>query len=174
MSYAIVDHAGWAENNVRLGRKRFLEARRRKPRKDTDKGYGAAPETLTPLQRKVFDILGMVGGGIYNAPIAWDAIVWRWGGGIAIPWRGSMSTFDFRELSMLVLLCHEARIRCEVRPHGFHHLMLIFFQRGHDGSMAVRHPNIEEAVADFRQYLPVDHSVIYREISALQGKGEAA
>lgn len=174
MSYAIVDHAGWAENNVRLGRKRFLKARRRKPRKDTDKGYGAAPETLTPLQRKVFDILGMVGGGIYNAPIAWDAIVWRWGGGIAIPWRGSMSTFDFRELSMLVLLCHEARIRCEVRPHGFHHLLLTFFQRGHDGSMAVRHPNIEEAVVDFRQYLPVDHPVIYREFSAQQGKGEAA
>lgn len=174
MSYATVDHAAWAENNIRLGRKRFLETRRRKPRKDTEKGYGAAPDTLTPMQRKVFDILGMVGGGIYNAPIVWDAIVWRWGDGIAIPWRGSMSTFDFRELSMLVLLCHEARIRCEIRPHGFHYLMLTFFQKSHEGSMAARHPNIDEAVAEFRQYLPADHPVIYRQVHAAQGKGGEA
>lgn len=162
MSYATMDHAGWVENNVRLERKRFLEARRRKPRKDTEKGYGAAPETLTPLQRKVFDILGMVGGGIYNAPIAWDAIVWRWGNGIAIPWRNGMSTFDFRELTMLVLLCHEARIRCGIQPHGFKHLLLTFFQRGHEGGMSARHPNIDEAVADFRKYLPDAHPIIYQ------------
>lgn len=166
MSYATMNHADWVQRNMQLERKRFLEARRRKPRKDTEKGYGAAPETLTPLQCKVFDILGMVGSGIYNAPIAWDAIVWRWGNGIAIPWRGSMSTFDFRELSLLVLLCHEARIRCEIRPHGFQYLLLTFFQKGHEGSMAARHPNIDEAVADFRQYLPTNHPIVYQEAAA--------
>ncbi|KDD42470.1 hypothetical protein L529_0484 [Bordetella bronchiseptica MBORD901] len=125
------------------------------------------------MQRKVFDIVGIVGGGVYNAPIAWNAIIWRWGDGIAIPWRSSMSTFDFRELTMLVLLCHEARIRCEIRPHGFHHLMLCFWQRSHIGTMATRHPNLDEAVADFRQYLPADHPIIYRGDDQ-QGEGGEA
>lgn len=167
MSYATFDHAGWAADNVRAGKARYLSAKRRKPRADVQKGYGAAPDELTPLQRKVFDILGIVGGGIYNAPIAWDAIQWKsWAHGFAVPWRNDLCTFDGPSLTLLVLLCHEARIRCEVRPHGFRHLLLCFWQRSRDGGIGSRHPNIDEAVAQFRNYVPAEHAIIYRDKEA--------
>jgi hypothetical protein len=159
MSYATMDHAGWVQNNIgyaRSGKKR---------RDDLAKGWDAVPDVLNTFQRNVFDILGMTFGGIYNAPIAWDAVQWKgWAQGIFIPiGRGrSVSTFDYADLTRLVFLCHESRIRCEIRPHGFAYLGLAFFQREATGSMGQRHPNLDEAVADFRAYLPADHPIIYR------------
>ncbi len=160
MSYAIMDHAAWVEDNNR-GYNR-INAKRRSLR--------PAPEQLTPFQAKVMDICGMVGGGIYNAPINWDKVSWgngTWHSGMFVPWRdGRMATFDFYPLTLLVLLCHEARIRCEIRAKASGHFELSFFQRSHEGGMAERHPNIDEAVAAFRQYLPSDHRIIYSADSA--------
>lgn len=154
MSYAKMDHAGWVEDNNRAFNSINAKRRRFKP----------APEKLTPFQARVMDICGMVGGGIYNAPINWDKVEWSVGGrGVFVPWRdGRMSTFDFYPLTLLVLLCHEARIRCEIRARAAGHFELTFFERKHEGGMAERHPNIDEAVAAFREYLPADHRIIYR------------
>lgn len=162
MSYATVDHAGWVERNIAAS-KSMLSARKR--RADNTRGWSAAPECLSPFQAKVMDILGMVGGGIYNAPIAWDGVQWRCGRGIAVPWRrhGGLSTFDFSELTRLVFLCHAARIRCCINVHGPSHFLLMFHPRSHHGAMGERHPNLDEAVADFRAYLPADHRILYRE-----------
>jgi hypothetical protein len=38
----------------------------------------------------------------------------------------------------------------------------MFSQRMHEGWMAARHPNIDEALAAFREYLPENHRIIYR------------
>jgi hypothetical protein len=159
MSYATMDHAGWVEDNNRGFNQ--INAKR--------KGFRPAPETLSPFQARVMDICGMVGGGIYNAPINWDKVQWGTGirhSGMFIPWRdGRMSTFDFYPLTMLVLLCHEARIRCEISARAAGHFQLSFFQRVHEGGMAERHPNIDEAVAAFRAYLPDDHRIRYRALA---------
>lgn len=158
MSYATMDHAGWVESNNRGLNQ--INAKRR--------GFKPVPEQLSPFQAKVMDICGMVGGGIYNAPINWDKVEWGAGasasfGMVIVPWRdGRMATFDARELTWLVLLCHEARIRCDVRAQAHGYFQLIFHQRGHDGHMFARHPNIDEAVATFREYLPENHRIIYR------------
>jgi hypothetical protein len=158
-----MDHAGWVEENNKGANQVYANRRAYKP----------APEKLTRFQAKVMDILGMVGGGIYNAPINWQKVVWSFGGrGMSVPWRdGRMATFDFYALTNLVLLCHEARIRCEVRAKSAGHFELTFFQRSHEGGIATRHPNIDEAVAAFREYLPADHPIIYR---AGDAQGEAA
>lgn len=160
MSYQTMDHAGWAESNNRASNQ--INRNRR--------SYRAAPEELTDFQAKVMDILGMVGGGIYNAPINWDKVDWGSGNhhsGMFVPWRdGRMSTFDFYPLTILVFLCHEARIRCEVRPKSAGNFELSFFQRSHEGGMSARHPDLDEAVADFRKYLPENHRIRYR--AALQ------
>lgn len=156
MSYAKVDHAGWVESNNEAANSAYSKRRSYIPR----------PERLTDFQAKVMDICGMVGGGIYNAPINWDKV--RWGSASSrpsmwVPWRdGRMATFDFYPLTLLVLLCHEARIRCEIMARASGHFELSFHERAHEGGMGERHPNIEEAVAAFRQYLPADHRVIYR------------
>jgi hypothetical protein len=156
MSYNRMDHARWVESNNEASN--HLNARRKSCR--------LKPEKLSEFQAKVMDICGMVGGGIYNAPINWDKVEWGVGhhhSGMFVPWRdGRMSTFDFYPLTMLVLLCHEARIRCEIRAKASGHFELSFFQRSHEGGMSGRHPNIDEAVAAFREYLPADHRIIYR------------
>lgn len=156
MSYAHMDHAAWVESNNAAANSLYAKRRAYKP----------APEKLSPFQAKVMDICGMVGGGIYNAPIKWEKVEWgvseRWPMMI-VPWRdGRMSTFDFYPLTMLVLLCHEARIRCEIRAKSAGNFELMFSQRVHEGAMNARHPNIDEAVVAFRAYLPDNHRIIYR------------
>jgi hypothetical protein len=153
MSYATMDHAGWVADNNRAANQIYANR----------KGYRPRPESLTEFQAKVMDILGMVGGGIYNAPINWDKVEWDLGRGVWVPFRdGRMATFDFYPLTMLVLLCHEARIRCEISAKARGHFELSFHQRSHGGGMSGRHPNIDEAVAAFRAYLPADHRVRYQ------------
>lgn len=169
MSYVTMDHAGWVEENNRCARKGT-----KKPRSDSRKGPHAAPEKLTVFQATVMDILGMVGGGIYNAPIVWDRV--EWGGfGLGVPWRatGGLATFDSDNLTRLVLLCHAARIRCSIRPHGFGHFLLFFTPREEAGRLHVRHPNVEEMVARFRAYLPEDHRITYRAPDGTAADAEA-
>ena len=155
MSYATMDHARWVSSNV-------LKYRKRKPNQPQ------MPLELTEFMARVIDICGMVGGGIYNAPINWDKVDFgvnaRSGfGRMFVPWRdGRMSTFDSHQLTMLVMLSHEARIRCEIRARAWGHLLLSFHERAHEGCIAIRHPDISEAVAAFRRYLPPDHRVSYR------------
>lgn len=158
MSYATLDHAAWVETNNGYinqgGRNR--------------KGFKPLPESLTSFQAKVIDICGMVGGGIYNSPINWEKVNWGVGaweghGRMIVPWRDpSMATFDSYQLTMLVLLCHEARIRGGIRTKGFNQLELTFHERSHDGNGMMRHPSLDEAVASFRDYLPDDHRIRYR------------
>lgn len=152
-----MDHAAWVEQNNAAANQIYAGR----------KSYRARPEKLSEFQAKVMDICGMVGGGIYNAPINWDRVDWNCGGGVFVPWRdGRMATFDFYPLTLLVLLCHEARIRGEITAKSNGHFELRFWQRKDVGGMAERHPSIDEAVAAFREYLPADHRVIYRRADA--------
>jgi hypothetical protein len=155
-----MDHAKWVEENNQAANQIYAKRRAYRPK----------PEKLTEFQAKVMDICGMVGGGIYNAPINWERVEWNCGTGVFVPWRsGRMATFDFYPLTLLVLLCHEARIRCEIEAKATGYLKLRFWQRLHEGGMSTRHPNIDEAVAAFREYLPGDHRIIYRLPESVRG-----
>ena len=154
-----MDHAGWVQRNNEAGKK--LHRTARDVRKAAEyKGYLAAPDELNDFQRRAFDILGIVGNGIYNAPISWETVYWE-PRCIAVNWRNSMSTFDFSQLTKLVFLCHEARIRADISPKGFRHVEIMLSERSHEGSMSARHPDLAEAVADFRGYFPTEHSINY-------------
>jgi hypothetical protein len=153
MSYARMDHAGWMESNNRALNR--VNAKR--------KGFQRVPEELTDFQKRVVDIVGMVGGGIYNAPIS-TKIDWKYSwNGVSFTWHREMATWDFDQLTRLVFLCHEARIRCQIESAGPKLLRLTFWEREATGDMSVRHPNLDEAVRAFREYLPADHRIIYRE-----------
>ncbi|MDI3306834.1 MAG: hypothetical protein QJR07_06990 [Acetobacteraceae bacterium] len=92
------------------------------------------PEKLSPFQARVMDILGLSLGGIYNAPISWDAVRWgqasgRWAH-MEVPLRHShLATYDGNLLTLLVLAWHQARIRLGIEPHGPRGLLLHFSQR---------------------------------------------
>lgn len=153
-TYQTMDHAGWVEENNKAANSMYGKR----------KGYRPAPEKLTEFQAKVMDICGMVFGGIYNAPIRWETVEWRYGsGGLSLKTGDhGFATFDFSKLTSLVFLCHEARIRCEIEASANRYFRLSFWQRQPTGAMHDRHPNLEEAVNSFRAYLPVDHRIIYR------------
>lgn len=159
MSYATLDHARWVADNI-------LPYQKRKPNQPQ------VPPKLTAFMIRVLDICGMVGGGIYNAPINWDKVDFGIGaypghGRMFVPWSdGRLATFDGGSLTMLVMLCHEARIRCEIKARAWGHLLLSFHERSHEGGTMCSHPDIDEAVSRFRAYLPEDHRVSYREPSA--------
>ena len=159
MSYARMDHAAWMQGQMKA-ENRFYANRKR-----SRKVVKPLPESLTPFQQRVVDIVGMAGGGIYNAPIcSARCINWRYGwDGVSLTWGGNgLATFDRGDLTMLVFLCHEARIRLCIDAVAPGRLRLSFWQRKDKGGYADRHPNIEEAVAAFRAYLPADHRIIYR------------
>lgn len=157
MSYAHHDHAGWVERQIPHARPS------RKTRRDNTRGWAAAPDKLSEFQARVFDIIGMSLGGIHNAPVCWDAVQWKGDGhGIAVPVKawGSFSTFDSPALTSLVFLCHEARIRLDIRPNGPRGLLLRFHQRGKWDGGFNGHPNLAEAVSKFRGYLPAGHRIL--------------
>lgn len=159
MSYANMDHAEWVQHQIGPSKLRLRPAERRKTN-----GWAAAPEQISVFHAKVFDILGIVFGGIYNAPITWATVEWNYSTGIGVPIRNQgLATYDFMELTSLVFLAHEARIRASVEPHGMNGIMLLFFPRKHDGGMSRQHPNLDEAVAAFRKNMPATHRIFYTE-----------
>lgn len=159
MSYIDMDHAGWVERNIAAANRRTPTAAERRAAKER-RGWFGAPSTLSPFQRRAIDILGIVGNGIYNAPLAWGTVVWdpRF---ISVKWRNGMSTFDFMALTRFVFLCHEARIRGDIHP-AMHHLEITLSERSHEGDIARRHPSLDEAVAAWREEFPTTHSIVYR------------
>jgi hypothetical protein len=72
----------------------------------------------------------------------------NWGDGYYVVYRGSLSTYDFNQLTRLVFMAHERGIRVEVAPHGgFGHLKLILHKRDPTStSMMLGHPTLDEAL----------------------------
>lgn len=162
MSYINMDHAGWVERNI-LASKRQMPNKQQRQAAVDHKGWYGAPDKLSPFQARVMNILGIVGNGIYNAPIAWDNVEWGhtdWQF-VLVPWGRTLSTFDFSELTRLVFFCHDARIRCEIEPLTFRRLKLGFWPRIAVGGNAKRHPNLDEAVAEYRMLIDGGHHTAF-------------
>lgn len=161
MSYIHMDHAGWVESNIAASKRHKPTAKERRMAADR-RGWHAAPDKLNPFQQRAFNILGIVGNGIYNAPISWDGLVWM-PRSIILSWRKGFGTFDFMELTRFVMLCHEARIRGYIAPKSFRELEVSLHERVAVGSMGTRHPNVGEMLEAWRKEFPVDHSIVYQE-----------
>lgn len=63
----------------------------------------------------------------------------------------SLSTFDFDELTQLVVRCHDACVRLTVAPCNMRYLKLMFHPRkGREGHLFERHPTMEQALERVR------------------------
>lgn len=157
-SYASMNHAAWVEAQI-------SPSRTGKPNKDSFGrvvGWHAAPEKLNRFQARCMDILGMVFGGIYNAPIIWNRVDWQ-GNALHLPLKTgqSFATWDYGNLTRLVFLAHVARIRIDLQIHG-RCFMIGMWPRSHEGGSSERHPSLSEAVHEFNgTYLPAGHRVRY-------------
>lgn len=76
-----------------------------------------------------------------------------WGRGWIISAHPSrFATFDFNDLTRLVLLAHDRCIRVEINSGGPGRIRIAVHQRDtREGSMMERHPTIEEALAYWRK-----------------------
>jgi hypothetical protein len=80
-----------------------------------------------------------------------DRVDWTDHERIEILLAKSLSTWDFDELTQLVVRAHDACIRLSIEPMNFRQLRLVFHARaGRDGDRYNRHPTIENAVVRVR------------------------
>lgn len=168
MSYVNMDHAAWVQSSINGGKSHLTKSQIRKA-KEHSRGWAAAPDELNDFQKRAFNLLGIVGSGIYNAPIAWDSVYWR-PKTIIVSWYKGLGTWDFMELTRFVFLCHEARIRGYIGPLAPRYLEIHLSERAAAGMMQERHPGLQEAVNAWRDEFPADHSIVYRAVT----EGEAA
>jgi hypothetical protein len=64
---------------------------------------------------------------------------------------GSWATFDFSDLTRIVVFAHDDMIRVEIRPSGPRMLKFCLWKRHtRDGEMHKRHPTLEDAAATIR------------------------
>jgi hypothetical protein len=74
----------------------------------------------------------------------------EYGLGWSISHVGSLSTFDFDDLTRLVFLAHARCIRAEIGQGGPNRLRIAIWKREREGCIYERHPTIEQALEAFK------------------------
>jgi hypothetical protein len=108
---------------------------------------------VTPSEAvlRAFDLLVAWVGGTHHIedcislrskknPIRWDHPYM-----LDVCYSGQMATYDFDELTRLVFLAHDCRVRVELRGAG-----LYLHPRKRNGGMSERHPTVEQALSQWR------------------------
>lgn len=114
---------------------------------ETQLRYRKPEMKMSDFGRRVADILGDVFAGIYHLShkslerVGWDGETW-----IQYILYGELSTWDFSNLTRLVLLAHERHVRISVSGASPNHLRIEFHPRTRDGDTYHRHPTIDEQV----------------------------
>lgn len=93
--------------------------------------------------------------GVYNLPVNFKNVDWRYGNGVSFTLYSAngLATYDFDNLTRLVIGAHDECIRVEIEPRTFRHLRINMWPRkGRTGAMFERHPTIEDAIAQFRGF----------------------
>ena len=115
---------------------------------------------MSPLGRRVADLLGEWARGIYHmdyailspktdlADLYYAEVVYR-------PGYATFDTVDGDDLTRLVFLAHDYGIRVNLRPHGFGYIHMGFSQRGVRSNSMEGHPTAEQALAAHRARYPV-------------------
>lgn len=65
--------------------------------------------------------------------------------------RGDLATWDYNELTRLVLMAHDKCIRVSVNPISKTVIGIAIWKRLREGSMSERHPTLEQAIEKFRE-----------------------
>jgi hypothetical protein len=108
---------------------------------------GATGQEMSELGKNVANIIGFVGGGIYNAPIKAQSVDWTHPERIEVNWSGELCNYDFMTLSALWIACHRSIIRVSISVATFGILKLKFWQRSQrEGDIFKRLPDCEAMI----------------------------
>lgn len=163
--YMDYDHAGWVQAQITATKKNQRPTKREQALALDNRGWWGAPLELNAFHKRALTILGLVGGGIYNCPIEWHLTHW-WPNQIIVTWSHAhgMGTWDFDQMTKLMLLCHTGRIRGYIgakKGGRYSGLEIFLSERVATGGMNTRHPNLEEAISDFQHWYRQDDPVTY-------------
>lgn len=107
---------------------------------------------LNDFHRRAIGALARgMGCGIYNVPANWKKAEFHPRYLRVVIRCTGWATFDFSELTRLVLVAHEESIRVDLAPKARDYMAVFFSPREREGSSMERHPTIEEAIARFRE-----------------------
>lgn len=113
---------------------------------------GIGAENISAFGAQVANILGDVYFGIYHLDYkALKKVDWKNTDWIEIVVFGGLSTFDYDQLTRLVVLCHDRAVRLEIKAASYRYLRLCFSPRTREGNTYERHPILEEAAANIRK-----------------------
>ena len=122
--YAHLNHAKWLEGHLR-------------------------GVTISPIGKKVANLLGYVGGGLYNCPVKLNKVDWSHDFVITIVWSGTMANWDGFALTRLWVLCARLGLRVEIDAAAPGRLEISFWQReGREGGVSERLPDCEALIRD--------------------------
>jgi len=112
--------------------------------------------SISPLGETGADLLADLLAGLHHLD---DATGVDWADThhieVRLAWK-ELASFDGNLLTRLVFLAHDRCVRVSVRPRSHHALTLMFHPRERTGGIWARHPTLEDAVAEHRQWYPVD------------------
>lgn len=115
---------------------------------------GIPQEPQTEFTRRAIGILCKgFRTGPWNLLINWKRVDWHYGNGVSFVVRSnSLATWDFDQLTRLVIGAHDECIRLEISPCSFQYIRISMWPRkGREGPMHSRHPTIEDAIATYRR-----------------------
>lgn len=110
--------------------------------------------TVSSFGSEVAEIIGVIYKGIYHIPttVQHKRTEWHSESWIEITVPCGLSTYDGSELTNLIVLCHDAAIRLEIRAASKGYLRLCFSPRdANSQSIFSGHPSIENAVTSARR-----------------------
>jgi hypothetical protein len=108
-------------------------------------------QQMSELGKEVANLLGNLYAGIYHIQRPAIKADWTNNNWIEIVVRSdSFATYDLDLLTRLVVLCHDACLRCQLDARAPGYIRLMFHRRKRAGSIFERHPSIEDAIKKIR------------------------
>jgi hypothetical protein len=96
-------------------------------------------------------------GVFYNGEHHLPSEVKPWGQGWTVNHRGDLASFDFSEMTRLVVMAHDCCVRISISPCKNDVLRICIWKRhSREGDMSLRHPDLESAIKTFRDRLKGD------------------
>lgn len=137
------------------------------------RNVGIDPATVSALGFKVAEVCDALVGGLYNWPTrrSLKRVDWTNDQYMEIVYGGSLSTFDFDNLTRLVFLAHDHALRVELSGAAPGFILLRFHQRRREGSIFERHPTIGRALKNWRRTHP-DTTWTQAELDAAEVRAE--
>lgn len=117
---------------------------------------------ISPLGIEVADLVGELVRGIYHLDV--NKVDWSERHRIVVKvdkFGSRLSTWDWDELTRLVMLCHDRALRVEIEPCNFRFLALVFSKRtSRTGDFCTLHPTPEQALERHRKEYPAEKAVV--------------